>query len=197
MPKVLIEIIGILTLGLSLGIITIRYFFKGSILYIITALWIFTLALYSVLANLKWAYPETFPAYITLPFGILVVIFIFRYVAKSILRPLEESISHLKKISEGNLDITTNKSFYERNDELGRLTAAIENLTEKLNHVIEGISLAANELESSGTQLSSSAINLSEVTSEQASSLEEISSSMEEILSSIQQNADNSVQPKK
>lgn len=197
MSKELIGIIGILTLGLSLGIITIRFFFKGSILYRITALWIFTLALYSALANLKWAYPETFPAYITLPFGIVVVIFIFRYVARSIMKPLEDSISHLKYLSDGNLDVSVNKEFTLRNDELGRLTLAVENLAEKLNLIIEGISQSANELESSGSQLSSSAVSLSEATSEQASSLEEISSSMEEIHSSIQQNAENSIQTEK
>lgn len=197
MSSGLAEIIGILALGLSIGILTIRYFFKESILYIITALWIFTLALYSVLANLKWVYPETFPFYVTLPFGIIAVILIFRYVAKNIKGPLEESISHLKKLSEGHLDISVNRGFSSRNDELGRLTLAVESLTTKLNQVIEGISIAASELDSSGDQLSFSATNLSQVTSEQASSLEEISTSMEEILSGIQQNADNAVQTEK
>lgn len=197
MSKGLIEIVGILTLGLSVGILTIRYFFKGSILYVITALWIFTLALYSALANLKWVYPETFPSYITLPFGIVVVILIFRFVAKSIMNPLEDSISHIKKLSDGDLAVNVNKDFSLRNDELGRLTTAVENLTDKLNQIVEGISIAAKELEASGNQLSSSATSLSEVTSEQASALEEISSSMEEILASIQQNADNAIQTEK
>ncbi|HOP05207.1 MAG TPA: methyl-accepting chemotaxis protein [Tenuifilaceae bacterium] len=191
MSKGLLEILGILLLGLPIGLITIRYFFKKSILYSITAYWIFTLSLYSALANLKWVYPETFPPYITLPIGIVVVIFIFRHVAKKILNPLLESISNIKRLSEGDLTVIANKLYSMRSDELGQLSVAIENLSVKLNQVIENISQSSLELESAGQQLSVSSTKLAEVTSEQAASLEEISSSMEEIASSIQQNADN------
>ena len=119
MSKGLLEIIGILLLGLPIGLITIRYFFKKSILFSITAYWIFTLTLYSALANLKWVYPETFPPYITLPIGIIVVIFIFRHVAKKILQPLLESIDNIKKFSEVDLTVVANKIYSMSNDELG------------------------------------------------------------------------------
>lgn len=194
MENGLLEILGILMIGLPIGFIVIRIFFKGSILLKITALWIVTLALYSALANLKWVYPHTFPAYVTLPIGIIVVIYIFRYVARNILRPLEQAISLILKLSKGDLSIQVIESYKKRNDELGRLTIAIEGLSNKLKQVLKGISDSSGELEASANQLSTSASNLSQVTSEQASSLEEISSAMEEILSSIQQNADNAVQ---
>lgn len=197
MNKGLIEILGILMLGIPLGLITIRYFFKGSILFIITSYWVFTLAFYIALSNLKWVYPETFPPYITLPIGIVVVIFIFRHVAIRILQPLKESISVLEALSQGDLRVQVNKKYSKSNDELGKLTKAIEDLNNKLNQVIDGISQAAGELESSGLQLSTSAITLSTVSNNQAAALEEISSSMEEILSSIHQNADNAVQTEK
>ena len=194
MNRGLLEILGILMIGLPLGIVTIRYFFKGSILFMLTGLWVATLALYVILANLKWVYPETFPPYITLPFGIVITIYIFWYVARKILGPLKNSILLLEKLSIGDLTIKVDKNDVKRNDELGKLTAAIENLTTRLSEVIDGISQAAAELESSASQLSMSATSLSEVTTEQASSLEEISSAMEEILSSIQQNSQNAVQ---
>lgn len=197
MSKGLIEIILIMIVAIPVGLLTIRYYFKGSILYYMGSIMLLSWVVIDVVVNLKHLYPEYVKAYITTPAIIIMGIFIIRAIAQKIRKPLDSSINAVKMISEGDLSVKVNDEDTLRNDELGRLTLSIKNLTEKLNQIIEGISLAANELESSGTQLSSSAINLSEVTSEQASSLEEISSSMEEILSSIQQNADNSVQTEK
>lgn len=192
MEKGLVEILGILLLGLPIGLFTIRFFFKGSILHRITGLWIFSLALYIVLANIKWVYPNVFPPYITLPFGIIVVILIFRHVAQSILRPLENSITDIKQISEGNLRVRINSEYMQRPDELGRLTRAIDELTHKLSDVIEGISSVSNQLDTASDILRNSSHSLSDSVNTQASSIEEISSTMEEIVSSIQHNADNS-----
>ncbi len=197
MSKGLLEIILIMVVAIPIGIATIRFYFKGSILYYMGSLMLISWVVIDVVVNLKHLYPETVKAYITTPGIIVMGIFIIRAIASKVRKPLDNSINAVTKISEGDLKVTVDKADMQRNDELGRLTIAIENLTNKLNQVIEGISLSAGELESSGNQLSTSAINLSEVTSEQASSLEEISSSMEEILSSIQQNADNAVQTEK
>jgi len=119
------------------------------------------------------------------------------FVARKIRKPLEDSISALQKISEGDLRGSIDNEFINRNDELGRLKKSLKELSLKLNEVIEGITNSAQELETSGTQLHLSSTHLSEMTSEQASTLEEISSSMEEIVSSIHQNAENAVQTEK
>lgn len=197
MSKGLLEIILIMVVAIPIGIATIRFYFKGSILYYMGTLMLLSWVVIDAVVNLKHLYPETVKAYITTPGIIVMGIFIIRAIASKVRKPLDNSINAVTRISEGDLKVTVDKADMLRNDELGRLTIAIENLTNKLNQVIEGISLSAGELESSGNQLSTSATNLSQVTSEQASSLEEISSSMEEILSSIQQNADNSVQTEK
>ncbi|MGE0077773.1 MAG: methyl-accepting chemotaxis protein [Bacteroidales bacterium] len=197
MSKGLLEIVLIMLIAIPVGIITIRYYFKGSILYYMGSLMLLSWVVIDATVNLKYLYPDTIKSYITTPAIIIMGIFIIRAITKKIRKPLEESIASVQKISEGDLSIEVNKKYTYRNDELGRLTVAIEALTKRLNMVIAEISKSAKELESSGDQLSSSATNLSEVTSEQASSLEEISSSMEEILSSIQQNADNAIQTEK
>ena len=197
MSKGLLEIIFVMLVAIPVGIMTLRYYFKGSILLYMGTLILISWVVIDVIVNLKHLYPDYLKAYITTPTIIIMGILIIRAIAQKVRKPLENSIDTVQKISEGDLSVTVFKEETYRHDELGRLSKAIENLTQKLNHVIEGISLAASELESSGNQLSSSAINLSEVSSEQASSLEEISSSMEEILSSIQQNADNAVQTEK
>lgn len=197
MSKGLLEVILIMVIAIPIGIATIRFYFKGSILYYMGTLMLISWVVIDVVVNLKHLYPESVPAYITTPGIIIMGVFIIRLIASKVRKPLDSSINAVTKISEGDLTVKVDKADTLRNDELGRLTLAVENLSYKLNEVISGISTAAGELDASGTQLSSSATNLSEVTSEQASSLEEISSSMEEILSSIQQNADNAVQTEK
>lgn len=197
MSKGLLEILIIMLVAIPIGIATIRFYFKGSILYYMGTVMLISWVIIDVVVNLKHLYPETLKSYITTPAIIIMGILIIKTIAKKIREPLDISINTVTKISEGNLMVNVNKKDTLRNDELGRLTLAIEKLSLKLNQVIEEISNSSYELESAGNQLSSSATVLSEVTSEQASSLEEISSSMEEVFSSIQQNSDNAIQTEK
>ncbi len=197
MSRGLMEIIAILIIALPIGLITVRYYFKGSILQLIGSLWLASWVIIDVVVNLKFLYPTIFPAYITTPFVIIMGIWMVSYVARKIRKPLEESISALQKISEGDLRVKIDIDDANRNNELSRLKISLNELLQKLNEVINGIIEASKELEASGSQLRSSSIHLSEMTSEQASSLEEISSSMEEIIASIHQNADNAVQTEK
>ncbi len=194
MNKGILELLIIMLVALPSGIITIRYFFKKSIFFLMGALFISWGVLITVMVNLKYIYPKVFPFYITTPVVILIGIWIISIIARRIRKPLEQTINGLEKIADGDLTLRVNQEFEKRNDELGKLTRTVKSLSEKLNEVINGISQAAGELESSANQLSTSATSLSEITSEQASSLEEISSAMEEILSSIQQNSENAQQ---
>lgn len=194
MSKELLYAVVPLLFGVPTGIIAIYYFFKGSILFKITAYWVVTLSVIDALANLNGLYPETFTNLIVIPIGLGVIVFFFNRTAKEVRKPLDEAITALQKLSEGNLKVKVNKSYLKRNDELGRITKSIDDLSSKLNEVINQISDSADEIKSSGEQLSSSSLQLSQASNEQASSLEEISSTMGEIVSSIQQNADNSKQ---
>jgi len=194
MNKGILELIVIMLIALPVGILTIRYFFKNSILFLMGALIISWGILIDVMVNLKYIYPEIFPAYITTPVVIIVGVWVIYLIAKKVRYPLDKAIDDIQRISEGDLTVQVNPEFVKHDDELGRLSKSVGNLSDKLREVIDGISQAAGELESSASQLSMSATSLSEVTSEQASSLEEISSAMEEILASIQQNSENAIQ---
>ena len=193
----ILEVIGILVLGITVGTLSIRYFFKGSILYMITALWVINLSLFVALSNFKYMFPDIYKGYIVLPAGLLVTILMFRYIARSIMKPLDSAVSNLQRITEGTLKVNTDSSFANRNDELGRLTAAIASLSHRMQDVISGIAITADEINSAGEQLSASSVQLSNSASEQSASLEEISSSLEEMVSSIHQNADNATQTEK
>ncbi|MBI9065994.1 MAG: hypothetical protein JEZ09_01800 [Salinivirgaceae bacterium] len=191
MSEELKMILGPLLFGVPIGYLTIRYFFKGSILYSITFLWFISLIIIDIVANGKHAYPDIFKSYIFMPLAIGVIILMIWYTAKTIRTPLESLLANLEKLAKGNLDIEVDKSVASRKDELGRVTIGIDELSEKLKEVMREISVSALEINEAGTQLSSSSDLLSSSTSEQAASLEEISSSMEEIVSGIQQNAEN------
>lgn len=194
MSKELLEIIGPLLVGPPAGIIAIRYFFKGSILFRISAYWVITLSILDALANMNSSYPELFPTYVIVPAGLPIFIYFFWRTAKEVRRPLDDSIKALQELSKGNLNIKVNESYIGKKNELGVLTESIKILTEKFKDVMENISTTADEIESTGQQLSASSMQLSNASNEQASSLEEISSTMEQIVSSIQENAENARQ---
>lgn len=190
----LIEIAVILIIALPIGLITVNYYFRGSILRLIGSLWLASWVIIDVVVNLKYLYPTIFPAYITTPLVIIMGIWMVSLVARKVRKPLEDSISTLQKISEGDLKVRIDNVNIDGKDELSRLKKSLHELLQKLNDVINGIADAARELESSGNQVSLSSNHLSSMSAEQASSLEEISSSMEEIVSSIHQNADYAIQ---
>ena len=194
MSKELLDVLVPLLIGPPLGILTIRYFFKGSILFRITAYWVITLSILDALANMSSSYPNIMPMYLAISIGLPIFIYFFYRTAKEVRRPLDEAVNALQELAKGNLNVKVNKSFIGRNDELGRITEGIANLSSKLTEVIENISNSANEINSTGEQLSANSLQLSQASNEQASSLEEISSTMEQIVSSIQLNADHSKQ---
>lgn len=194
MSHAIIKTLMPIVVGIPISILTIRYFFKGSVLFRIMVYWISTLLMTDTLANISNFFPDLFPQYIVLPFGIIVILYFLNRTVKDVKKPLDESISGLQELTKGNLNVKINKNILGRKNELGKLTQSIQELSSKLKDVIENISIAADEINSTGQQLSSSSLQLSDSSSEQASSLEEISSTMEQIVSSIQLNAENSKQ---
>ena len=194
MSRGIMEVIAILIVALPIGLITVRYYFKGSILYLIGSLWLTSWVILDVVVNLKFLYPKIFPAYVTTPTIIIMGIWMLSFISKKVRKPLDEAISALQRLSEGDLRVSINDEVIKGDDELARLKRSLKELNRKLNDVIDGITVASQELENSGSHVSSSSVHLAQMSSEQAATLEEISSSMEEIVSSIYQNADNAVQ---
>jgi len=127
-----------------------------------------------------------------IPLNFIVGTVMFLYMNQLLRKPLEESISQIEKISNGDLSIEVKKS--ESKNELGILNNSVLTLVENLNGIIENVSLNAENLLAASQQLSSSSEVMSQGASEQASSIEEVSSTIEEITANIQQNADNSRQ---
>lgn len=132
--------------------------------------------------------------YISTPINVIVGVFIYRYINKTLRRPLEKSINQVNKISQGNLNISLDHS--KSDNELGVLNNALINLTNELKRVIQDVATNSNDLLIASEHVKNASFDLSEGANEQASSIEEISSTIEEIVSSIQQNTEHSQQTK-
>lgn len=122
--------------------------------------------------------------------GIAILIFF----VNRMINPLKNLKEITQKVANGNLEV---ESKIERNDEIGELSTAVDQMVGKLREIVDNIKNGARNISSASEQVSSSSQQLSQGASEQASSTEEVSSSMEEMVSNIQQNADNAKETEK
>lgn len=127
-----------------------------------------------------------------LPASTAFVVVIFEIVKNRVKKPLEDSVSKIREIAGGNLNVEADGALLDKKDELGILSSSIKELVDKLNHVINNVQLNAENIASASQQLSSASQQISEGANEHASSIEEISSSMNEMVSNISKIKDNS-----
>ncbi|HEY4784932.1 MAG TPA: cache domain-containing protein [Bacteroidales bacterium] len=125
----------------------------------------------------------------------LIISVMFSFImGKRITQPLISLMKKTEDISKGNLTVSFD---INQKDEVGQLSKALKNMTERLSEVVTSVMEGANSVASASQQISSTAQILSQGANEQASSVEEVSSTMEEITSNIQQNTDNANQTEK
>ncbi|PWD98257.1 methyl-accepting chemotaxis protein [Marinilabilia rubra] len=119
-------------------------------------------------------------------------IFVLGYfVNKIISQGIKDAVDFSGILSNGDLTVDVPDDALTKNDELGMLALAFQQLTDKMRATVEGVVSASNNVASASQQMSTSAQQISVGNNEQASSAEEISSSMEEMAGMIQQNADH------
>jgi methyl-accepting chemotaxis protein len=124
-------------------------------------------------------------------FGVAVALVLALALGRSITRPIGEVVEQAERIARGDLREIVKT---ERHDEIGKLQAAMREMTQRLSHVIGEVRAGAVSLSSASSQLSSTAQSLSQGTSEQAASVEETSAGLQQMSASIAQNAENSRQ---
>ncbi len=117
----------------------------------------------------------------------LVVVFI----ARSISRPLNYAVSVADAISSGDLSINVPQNFLLKQDEIGTLSNALNDMCKNLRNIVSKVSTSAYSLTDASEQIKSSAQSLSSASSEEASTVEETSASLEEMNASVNQNAEN------
>lgn len=174
--------------------IILKLIFKKSIMFTFS----FIVVVFTIFACLITFLQGHFGALKTIwltPVNIIIGTFVFIYINNILRKPLEKTISDVKKLSEGNLKIEINES--ESLNELGVLNNSVADLVKSLREIINEIESNAYNLQQASQQISSASVQLSQGASEQASSVEEISATMEEIASNVASNTDNAQQTEK
>ncbi|WFF42100.1 HAMP domain-containing protein [Salinicola endophyticus] len=113
------------------------------------------------------------------------------WLARGILRPLQEATDFSTALAEGNLGVRLSTRY---RDEFGRMLDAMAAMRDKLTGVIAEVANNARTVESISGELVASNENLSQRTQEQAASLQETASALEQITNTVSQNADNAGQ---
>jgi methyl-accepting chemotaxis protein len=112
-------------------------------------------------------------------------------VTRSITRPIGEAVEAARRVAEGDLTVEIRS---QRRDEAGHLLEALQDMTERLRHLVGEVAQSAHTVADSSAQIVQGNIDLSQRTEEQASTLEETASSMEELTATVAQNAGNARQ---
>jgi methyl-accepting chemotaxis protein len=112
-------------------------------------------------------------------------------VAASIAGPFQAAINRARAITLG--DLRRGKP-PDRRDEIGRLTALLGTLSEKLGGVIVSAKRAAEIVSRGSREVNDAIRELSRGASEQAADAEPVSASLERMGANIKQNADNALQ---
>jgi len=124
---------------------------------------------------------------VTLTLGIIIAIVFSRTITRPILRGVEIA----KAFAGGDL---TKEMEAGNKDETGELARALNDMAQKLRHIVGEVSAASDNVAAGSEELSSSSESLSQGATQQAASIEEVSSSMEQMTSNIRQNAENATQ---
>ncbi|MFL9878148.1 methyl-accepting chemotaxis protein [Herbaspirillum rhizosphaerae] len=106
-------------------------------------------------------------------------------------KQIDQSLDAAERLATGDLTV---KLAIERDDEIGRLMAAINGIGEGLASVVGNVRSGTETINVASKEIAIGNADLSSRTESQASGLEETASSMEELTSTVRQNADNARQ---
>ncbi|QRQ84146.1 methyl-accepting chemotaxis protein [Cupriavidus oxalaticus] len=112
-------------------------------------------------------------------------------VTRAITRPIERAVEVADTVAAGNLGV---RIVVDRNDETGRLLAALRDMNERLTATVTQVRASSANIALSTSEIAAGNADLSSRTEEQAASLEQTAASMEELTETVRQNTDNARQ---
>jgi methyl-accepting chemotaxis protein len=121
---------------------------------------------------------------ISLVMGIILSITI----ARGFSVPLGKAVTALERVAAGDLTVRLD---VDTEDEVGRMTTALNCTVERLNSTMQEVTLSASNASSSSQQLAAASQSIASGAQEQAASLEETSASLEQISAAVRLSADN------
>ncbi|GGB87447.1 methyl-accepting chemotaxis protein [Pseudoduganella buxea] len=122
-----------------------------------------------------------------LVFSVLLYLAVRRYIT----RPLAEVEAAASQIADGDLTV---QLAVRGEDEIARLTQAMNGISQKLSSVVGKVRVGAEHIASASSEIATGNQDLCERTERQAGDLEQTASSMEELTATVRQNADNARQ---
>ncbi len=127
-------------------------------------------------------------------FGVIFAVFVVLLITRTIVLPIRQAVTRAEEVAAGDLSRDLAVEYRNRNDEIGVLSRALQNMIEKLRGIIGEVSVTAQQVSTGSQQLSDTSQQIAQGASEQASSVEQISASMEQMSANIRQNAENALQ---
>lgn len=109
-------------------------------------------------------------------------------IVRSIVQPLNESVSLADQVANGDLTVQINSRY---KDETGRLAHSLAVMVERLRAIVGEAKEGANKVASGSSEVTGSAQTMADGANRQAASVEQVSASMEEMISQISRNTDN------
>lgn len=116
--------------------------------------------------------------------GVIVLGILGYLINRSIADPIRKSMELVRNISSGILD---QKVEVLQKDEIGMLMEDMNNMSEKLKEIVEGVITGASEIAAASEQISSTTQQLASGANDQASAAETISSSIEEMAANVEE----------
>lgn len=124
-------------------------------------------------------------------FGLVLAAALGVMLTRSIVKPLDEAVSVLTAVSNGDL---TQQISAKANDETGRLMHALSDMNDNLAKIVGQVRAGTDTIATASRQIAAGNLDLSARTEQQAAALEETAASMEQLTSTVKQNADNARQ---
>ncbi|HEY6796153.1 MAG TPA: methyl-accepting chemotaxis protein [Kineosporiaceae bacterium] len=120
--------------------------------------------------------------------GLVLALACAEYIARRIVRPLQDVRRVLDRVSEGDLGVRVEVT---GKDEIGMIARTTNDTVETLHRIVTEVVGSANQLTTAAAQVSSASQSLSQAATEQAASVEQTTASVEQMAASIAQNSDN------
>lgn len=122
------------------------------------------------------------------------IAFISLYITKDITKSLKSVVQFVQKLASGDFTGRTKKQQINRKDEFGKLTAAMDQLSVKLNELLGKVKTESKNIETVVDQVYKNVETLNGEVEGVSATTEELSASMEETAASAEQINDMSVQ---
>lgn len=110
------------------------------------------------------------------------------YIVRQISRPVQRNQALAERIASGDLTSTIHS---DSNYELGRLTAAMAQMNNRLHHVIADVCDSVGRVSSSAAEIAAGNSDLASRTEQQSAAVVETAASMEQLTSTVKNNTDN------